>query len=146
MLSLELQIHLAVSIVIIFFHTVNSIICRPRNADTRGCVNICFVSSCYCRMECKTGPLFVQYPISWSHKQSPICTPTACLSNVRLERTSLINTVHAPVIISLSHHHKQCDNLCETQHENESGVQLSLMWCFTSHLYEGKRVTHACCV
>ena len=48
------------------------------------------------------------------------------LSYIRLRWRSTIKTVHAPVIISISLHHKQCDNPYEIQRENA----VIHTWCF----------------
>lgn len=99
-------------------------------------VNICFVTSCWCRLECKSGPFLL--------KSLSVCLVNSVrfvwllpehkhigLSYISLWRRSILNTAHARVVTSLSLHHKQYDIPSETQHEKLRGVDPSLM-CDTS--------------
>jgi hypothetical protein len=60
------------------------------------------------------------------------------LSYVRLGRRSLVKSVHVPMIISVSLHHKQYDKLCEIQHESTKwNTAIIDVWCFTVILSSG---------
>ena len=54
------------------------------------------------------------------------------LSYIGLGRVSVVKTVHSPVIISVSLHHRQCDSLCEIWHGNTKWPRSIIdVCCFT---------------
>ena len=70
--------------------------------------------------------LFHHIAVEWNVKLSHLCcycqkhkTFWTQLHQVGGEPN--VKSVHAPVIISVSTHHKQCDSLCEIQHEGKWG-------------------------
>jgi hypothetical protein len=88
-------------------------------------------------MECKTGSILPSYLLvglissfqfvcyCQKHKHFG-------LSSIVLGRRSIVKTDKAPVIISVSLHHKEYDNLCEIQHKNAEWCRAIIdMCCFT---------------